>query len=182
MKLLLKREQSRTEGVSLLPLRFGGGILFKLQASLELDQEEKDLVRKYSLGSAALVASNTGEDLRNAAKPAAILGVIAAAVAWFFWGIDIGLLLGGGVFCVLTFIYYKHLREEIILRDLLGNGRAFWCDSVVTLVKKEDELANMSHFLRQVLESSKTWDEREAIDIEALGPEELKQAILRVAA
>ncbi len=179
MKLLLERGQSVSSGFSLVPLRIGGGVLFKLNASLELDAAETKLLETYNLSRAPLVTSDALEDLKKGFRPALVLGLICLLVTWFFTNLTVATWVALLVVLVMTFVYFNALREQIMVSDLLHGGRAFWCDSVVTLIEKEDDLHRMCQFLRQVLESAKHWDDREAIDIEPLSPQELKQAILR---
>ena len=65
----------------------------------------------------------------------------------------------------MTLVYFWHEREQITVSDLLINGRVFRCDSVVALIEKEAEIANMASHLRQVLESAKHWSDREVIPL-----------------
>ena len=44
MNLLLNRDQKSAALFTLIPLRFGSGMMFHLHAELELDPEEKELV------------------------------------------------------------------------------------------------------------------------------------------
>ena len=49
MKLLFDRDQTGSAIFSLVPLRIGSGVTFKLTAELELDQEEEALLNRYKL-------------------------------------------------------------------------------------------------------------------------------------
>ena len=59
------------------------------------------------------------------------------------------------------------------------HGRYFKCRSVIDLARKEASLGVISSFLRQVMESAKTWDGAEVHDIEALSREEAKSVVIR---
>ena len=67
MNLLLDRRQKQAV-FSLIPLRIGTGVMFMLKAVLELDQEEKELVKRYRFSGAILVRSDPVEDLKKAFK------------------------------------------------------------------------------------------------------------------
>ena len=181
MKLLLARGQTDSSGFSLVPLKIGSGVIFKLKASLELNDEERKLLQKYQLERAALVTSDTVEDLKKGFRPAVVLGLICFVVMWFLTSTNVAFIASVLLTMAMTIVYFRSMREQIVVNDLLGNGRMFHCDSVVTLIEKEDDLARMSQFLRQVIESAKYWDDREAIAIEPLDRTELKKAILRAA-
>lgn len=181
MKLLLARGQTDSAGFSLVPLKIGSGVIFKLRASLELTDEEQQLLQKYQLERAALVTSDMLEDLKKGFRPAFVLGLICFVVMWFLISKNLAFSASVLVTMAMTGVYFRSLREQIAVSDLMGNGRLFHCDSVVTLIEKEDDLTRMSQFLRQVIESAKYWDDREAIAIEPLDRTDLKQAILSAA-
>ena len=75
MKLLLSRDQSSSSLYSLVPLRIGSGVIFKLQAELELDEEEAQLIKQYKLESAPIVISNLFDDIKQAMRPAFLLAI-----------------------------------------------------------------------------------------------------------
>ena len=79
----------------------------------------------------------------------------------------------------MTVVYFKTLREQIIVSDLLDGGRTFLCDSIVELIHKEAYLEGICEYLRQVLESAKHWHDREIIPIRPLDKEAAKQLILK---
>ena len=178
MKLALMREQTAGSYFSLVPLRIGSGVVFKLRATLEPTQEESRLLDMYDLARAPLVTGDTVEDLRRGFRQALVLGVIAFFVVLYFTTVHVALTISAPVLFVMTLVYFWHEREQITVSDLLINGRVFRCDSVVALIEKEAEIANMASHLRQVLESAKHWSDREVIPIEPLDPALLKQAIL----
>lgn len=181
MNLLFERDQKSAAIFSLIPLRIGSGVTFSLHAILELDEEEKALLQKYNFTKSALVVSDPFVDLVQSFRPALLLGIVAFFVVYllssFSWAFTLGLL----VTLVMTGVYFKILREQIIVSELLENGRKFRCDSIVDLVKKEAYLQNVCAYLRQVLESAKHWDDREVVPIAPLRPEEAKQAVLKAA-
>ncbi len=178
MQLLLKRDQTGDTFFSLVPLRIGSGVTFSLHATLELDAEEDALLKKYNLTKAPLVVSDPIDDLKQSFRPAMLLGLVAFVVFWFLGSFSTALGLSFLVTLVMTVVYFKTLREQIIVSDLLAGGRKFRCDSIVALIQKEAYLENICAYLRQVLESAKHWHDREAITIEPLTKEDAKRAVL----
>lgn len=179
MNLLLKRDQSGAAGFSLIPLRIGSGVTFSLHATLELDEQETALIQKYNFTKAALVVSDPIEDLKQSFRPALLLGLVSFFILWLVGSFTSALTLAALVTLVMTGVYFKTLREQIIVSELLGGGRKFRCDSIVELIQKEAYLRNICAYLRQVLESAKTWDDREVLAIEPLKSEDAKLAVLR---
>ncbi|MDA4845228.1 hypothetical protein [Hoeflea poritis] len=179
MNLLLDRDQNAASIFSLIPLRVGSGVTFTLHATLELDQEEEALLQKYNLTKAPLVISDPIEDLKQSFRPALFLGLITFVVIWFIASFSTALGLAILVTLVMTGVYFKTLREQIIVSELLTGGRKFRCDSIVALIEKEAYLEYICGFLRQVLESAKHWHDREALPIPPLKKEEAKQAVLK---
>lgn len=180
MNLLLNRSQKSAALFSLIPLRIGSGVLFHLTAELELDEEENALLEKYRLSKAPLVLSDPIDDLKQAFRPALLLGFLSFVVFWFLTSFTTGISLAILVTLIMTGVYFKTLREQIIVRDLLDGGRTFRCDSIVELIKKEAYIEGVSQYLRQVLESAKHWHDREKIDIPPLDKELAKQLIAKV--
>ncbi len=178
MNLLLNRDQVQAALFSLVPLRIGSGVTFSLHATLELDAEEDALLKKYKLTNAPLVVSDPIEDIKQSLRPAMILGFVAFVVIWLIT--SFGTAIGFGILTtlVMTGVYFKTLREQINVNDLLVNGRKFRCDSIVELVRKEAYLENICAYLRQVLESAKHWDDREVVSIRPLSKEDAKRALL----
>ena len=167
---------------SLVPLRIGSGVTFTLHAMLELDQEEEALLQKYNLTKAPLVVSDPIEDIKNSFRPALLLGILSFFVFWIVAEFSTALILAFFVTLGMTAVYFKTLREQIIVSELLHGGRKFRCDSIVNLIQKEAYLEFICEFLRQLLESAKTWDDREAIPIMPLDRKAAKQAVLEVIA
>ena len=179
MNLLFNRDQKAGALFSLVPLRIGSGVIFTLHAELELDEEEQELVSRYRFANAVLVSSNPIDDIRQAFRPALLLGLITFVVFWFVSGFTTAVSLSILVVLVMTVVYFRALREQIIVAHLTEGGRTFYCDSIVELIQKEAYLEYISGYLRQVLESAKRWDDRERITIEPLKKAEAKQAVLR---
>lgn len=178
MNLLLNRDQNSAALFTLIPLRLGSGVMFKLHAELELDAEEKDLMQKYQFAKAPLVLSDPIDDLKNAFRPASILGLVAFVVFWILGTFSTALSLSLLVVLVMTVVYFKTMRELILVSDLLNGGRTFRCDSIIELIQKEAFLEGISEYLRQVLESAKNWHDREVIAIKPLDKAMAKQAVL----
>lgn len=179
MKLLLRRSQISAALFSLVPLRIGSGVIFTLNAELELDDEETALINKYKLTKAPLVVSDLIDDIRQSVRPAILLGVVAFIVLYFIVSFSTAVSISLLIIVAMTVVYYRALTENLIVSDLLAGGRTFRCDSIVHLVKKEAYLEAISGYLRQVLESAKHWDDREAINIKPLSKEEAKLAVLK---
>lgn len=179
MNLLFNRDQVDSALFSLVPLRIGSGVTFTLHAEWELDEEEKALIDKYNFAKTVLVASDPIDDIKDSFRPALLLGFVTFVVMWiigsFSWAFGLALLVTLG----MTVVYFKTLREQIVVSELMAGGRKFRCDSIVDLVKKEAYLQNISAYMRQVLESAKNWDDRESIVIAPLSKEEAKQAVLK---
>lgn len=179
MNLLLKRDQKGAAIFSLIPLRIGSGVTFTLHAMLELDAEEEALLRKFNFTRAALVVSDPIEDLKQSLRPALLLGSVTFVVIWLFSSFSAAIGLAMLVTLAMTAVYFKTLREQIIVSDLLAGGRVFRCDSIIHLIHKEAYLQNICAYLRQVLESAKHWHDREAIAIRPLDREAAKLAVLK---
>lgn len=182
MNLLLMRDQSASAVFSLIPLRIGSGVTFTLHATLELDDEEWTLMQHYNFTKAALVVSDPIDDLKKSFRPALLLGLIAFFLLWIVGSFTFALTMAALVTLVMTGVYFKTLREQIIVSDLLENGRKFRCDSIVDLIKKEAYLRNICANLRQVLESAKNWHSREVVPISPLSMEDARAAVLKASA
>ncbi|MCP4182689.1 MAG: hypothetical protein GY761_05145, partial [Hyphomicrobiales bacterium] len=169
MEILFRRQQ--TPGKM-------GRVKFKLWSKIELDDIEKQVVRRYSFSNAILIDSWQPELIRKTAYVGA--GVFALAsflfssFAGFSFGTFLGLIAGGAA----AYFYYDKNRETIFVKDLL-HGRFFSCDSVIELARKEAWLETITGFLRQVMEGAKHWDGTETRNIEVLPKEEAKQLMIR---
>ena len=179
MQLLFDREQVSSALFSLVPLRIGSGVTFTLHAILELDPEEEALIKHFKFTKAPLVVSDPVEDLRQSIRPASFLGIVAFLILWIFASFSTAFGLAILVVFAMTIVYFKTLREQIIVSELLAGGRKFRCDSIVALIQKEAYLEYICGYLRQVVESAKHWHDREAIPIQPLNKEEAKQAVLQ---
>lgn len=179
MNLLLGRDQKSAALFSLIPLRIGSGVVFHLHAELELDPEEDALIKKYRFASAPLVLSDPIEDIKQAFRPALLLGFLGFIVFWFVVSFWTAMPLAVLTTFVMTVVYFKTLREQILVKDLLDGGRIFRCDSIVDLIEKEAFIEGICEYLRQVIESAKHWQDREAIVIRPLDKREAKLAVLK---
>jgi len=190
MNLLLNRSQGYGS-FSLIPLRIGAGTVFKLNATLEIDDEEDALFRKYRLMDTMIDEGDSRDTFARAMRSGMFLGlltfvalVVASTLVDFrhplarlsYFNMLAWSLV---VFVLMTGIYYRSLRETLSVRDLFHGGRTFRCDSVVDLIQKEAYLEGRCAYLRQLLESAKHWGEREVIPIKPLEKEEAKRAVLR---
>lgn len=95
---------------------------------------------------------------------------LIAPKASFGEGIQIALL----VFGVGSLVIYDSIREQIRVRDIL-DGRFFKCKSVVSLITKEQNIAEMANAFRHLLEAMKNWGGREIIELEPY-----KEPVLRL--
>lgn len=180
MNLLFNRNQKSAALFSLIPLRIGSGVMFHLHAELELDQEESELIQKYRFAKSALVVSDPIDDLKKAFRPALLLGLVTFAVMWIIGSFSVASTLAVLVVLGMTAVYFKTMREQILVSDLLNGGRIFRCDSIVELIQKEAYLEFISEYLRQVLESAKNWHDREVLPIAPLEKRAAKEAVLKM--
>lgn len=177
MQLLLKRSQKSSMGFSLIPLRIGSGTTFSIRASLELDDQERHLIKKYNLRNAMIVQKSITEEIKRSAPSAFILAFVAFVILTFIQGLFTALPISLVIFMIMTGVYFYAMREQITVDQLLDGGRYFHCHSVVELVHREDDLERVCQYLKQVLETAKTWDDREATAIEPLDKKTAKQLI-----
>lgn len=177
MHLLYEREQSAAT-FRLVPLQIGGGVMFTLWAKAELDADEQELLSKYGLEKALLIADISPAAMQRSIRAGVLLGIVVWLVlnlifSWA-WALGLGVLAVIG----LSAFYYNELRETIYVRDLV-HGRRFRCFSVVELVRKEEYLKLLSLYLRQVIESAKHWGGRETIALPVMAPEDARQLLVR---
>lgn len=173
MNLLFTRSQAHSRLFSLVPLRIGGNVTFKLKTELELTDEEQALLRKYSLSNASLIYSNSYDDLARAFRPAWLLGLITAVLTALFLEVPVrgieGTLLkiaavpsfGLLAVIIMTVIYFFALRRNITVAQLTNGGRTFYCHSVVELDEQEEELLDLGRKLEITLQKAKNWGGRE---------------------
>jgi len=183
MNLLFTRTQMNASALSIIPLRIGGTVTFRLKTELELSQEERILARKYSLTRATLLRSKDDDDLGRAYRPALFLAVMITLA--FAMLVPSGLFAGsgggmfgpgsGGIliktalvpivwlgsFVVLTCLYYFSLRTHVSVDQLTDGGRMFYCHSVVELDEQEAELLDICRRFYLTLEKAKNWGGRE---------------------
>src|SRR5205823_125558 len=165
MQLLIQRGQGKT-----ILLRRPN---FRLWAKFELNPEEAALINKYQVHDHILVEGIPGQ-LRKAM-------IISGMVGMFGWGLiaakarfEEGILIAILVFVIGSLVIYDNIREQILVRDIL-NGRFFKCKSVVSLMAKEQNIAEMANAFRHLLEAMKNWGGREIIELEPY-----KQPVLRL--
>jgi hypothetical protein len=169
MNILFKRQQTSGQV---------GRVTFKLWSQIELDENEKAILKRYRFDEALLVDAIQPNLLRNSGIAGLVAGIVAYIVVDVVAPANIALLLalaaiGGGAYW-----WYHNNRETVFVRDLL-HGRHFACKTVIDLAQKEAWLTSMVAFLRQVMESAKNWDGTETIPIIALPKEEARQVILK---
>ena len=177
MNLLCERKQSSAP-FTLVPLRFGGGVMFTLWVKSELDEEEQELLKKYDFEKALLIADDWVATFRRGLRSALVIGVLVWPVLLFLTNFGLATAVTVVGVLILTAIYYNELRGHIYVRDLI-HGRKFRCFSVVELLQQEERLKFLATYLRQVLESAKHWDGREVVPIPPLSREDAKQLVLK---
>ena len=134
---------------------------FNLWAKFELTSEEDALIAKYRVRKFILVQGKPLQRLW-----AAILGIILAGViagiAHYILGAQLITLL---VFVGSAILLYHQFREQVRVSDIL-DGRNFICRTVIKLMLKEQEIAEMANAFRHLLEAMKNWGGREIIELE----------------
>ncbi|MEM9360003.1 MAG: hypothetical protein AAGB04_27780, partial [Pseudomonadota bacterium] len=124
MDLLFKREQANSNS---------GKAIFKLWGKIELTEDEKEIVKRYSFAKAILIeADQTGLFMR--ALFLTLGGTALGFVVLYEMGC-LGLLIALAVGTGLGDWWSHQNRETIYVKDLLV-GRHFNCDSVVALARK----------------------------------------------
>jgi hypothetical protein len=127
MKLKLRRSQKSTA--------FRGTAVFQLNAVAELSGEERNLISKYSLGSATVYAS---EQFQN-----------NAAIAQS----------GGGVLRSLRAFAAASLNLRITVNDLT-QGKQVECKSLEEMMSVEEAITTACQNLKSYLETALTFDGR----------------------
>jgi tetratricopeptide (TPR) repeat protein len=143
---------------------------FDLWAKFELNSEEDALISKYRVRKYILVEGKPLQRLRAAIFGIIIAGLFAAIIQHI---IDIQ-QFSLAAWALGSYLLYHQFREEIRVSDIL-DGRHFICRSVVKLMLKEQEVAEMAHAFRHLLEAMKNWGGREIIELEPY-----KQPMLRL--
>lgn len=179
MNLLLKRDQTTYSGFSLIPFRIGKGVMFSLSAEIELEDEELKLIEKYKFNNAPIEKSTFLLDLKRAFPHAAIIGFISLILFLVILDLADAIPLALVVTLIMTIIYFITDRRQILIADLMNGGRKFRCDSVVDLAKQERHLEDVAFYVRQLIETSKHWDEKEIIPIHPMDKSAAKEAIVQ---
>lgn len=170
MDILFKRDQSAGKI---------GQVKFRLWGKVEFDKDEQEIAERYDFDNAILIVADQPNLLRSCLLIAAIvfivsLGVFGSVLENRLIVLGASVLVAGGA----GYWYFNEKRETIFVKDLI-HGRHFVCDSVIDLARKEAWLANVTAFLRQVMESAKQWDGTERHAIEPLPKDEARQVIIK---
>lgn len=179
MNLLLKRDQTTYSGFSLIPFRIGKGVMFSLSAEIELEDEELKLIEKYKFNNAPIEKSTFMLDVKRAFPHAAIVGFISLILFLVIFDLADAIPLALVITLIMTIIYFITDRRQILIADLMNGGRKFRCDSVVDLAKQERHLEDVAHHVRQLIETSKHWDDKEVIPIYPMEKSAAKEAIVQ---
>jgi hypothetical protein len=177
MQLLFKREQF--SGIR-------GRVKFKLWGKVELDDNEQEIVLRYTFDKAILIEAIQPGLLRKSLIVGIIAGILTYIIAIILFSFDgyIRLYSDTAVFSAMIasvavgYWYYNDRRETIYVRDLI-HGRYFTCNSVIDLARKEAWLQTVTSYLRQVMESAKHWDGTESHSIEPLPKDEARRFIIK---
>jgi|GEM_PF-3482402 len=188
MKILLDRGQKKYTGMSLVPLRFGSGVVFTIKARLELENDERKLIEKYNLTRAVITEGSFWKAMRTAFPQALLVTILAAIITVPLYTVFVAatrsfnsnfIFVLPAIFFLFLFIYYKDAREEILVSDFLYGWRTFRADTVVDLVQKEAYLESVCQYLQHLLVTSKHWDHRGVIDVQPLEKSMAKLAVLK---
>jgi hypothetical protein len=159
MTLLFKRHQK---------IVLMGRIKFQLWAKFDLTPEEKSLIDKYQADKAVVSFGDPVTAIRNwrrALIGGAILGIfigfIYIAVIGLWGSLPFTLIAMGA--CV--YLIHHQIREVIFVSDII-NGRHFICDSVITLIEKENLLFDTAGKFVRFLEEMKNWGGAAIITVE----------------
>lgn len=169
MDLLFKREQAT--GAT-------GNAKFKLWGKVEFDEDEQAIVKRYRFDGAILIATVQPALIRTCLYIAGGAFSLAFGFLITFADVVIAFVLAAIASGGATYWYFNEKRETIYVKDLI-HGRHFTCDSVIDLARKEAWLEVVTSYLRQVMESAKSWDGTERHAIEALPKDEARQVIIK---
>ena len=133
MQLLFKREQF--SGIR-------GRVKFKLWGKVELDDNEQEIVLRYTFDKAILIEAIQPGLLRKSLIVGIIAGILTYIIAIILFSFDgyIRLYSDTAVFSAMIasvavgYWYYNDRRETIYVRDLI-HGRYFTCNSVIDLAR-----------------------------------------------
>jgi len=159
MTLLFKRNQKMV---------MMGRIKFQLWAKFDLTPEEQSLIDKYQADTAVVSVGDPLTARRNwhrAIMWGAILGFLLGFIYLFVIGIR-----GSLPFTIIAIgacIYFIHhqTREVIFVSDII-KGRFFTCDSVITLIEKENLLFDTAGKFLRFIEEMKNWGGAAIITVE----------------
>ena len=142
MTLLFKRNQKKA---------LMGRIKFQLWAKFDLTPEEQTLIDKYQADKAVVSVGDPVTAIRNWRRAliwGAILGILIGFISIFVVGMGGALPFTFIAICACIYFIHHQIREVIFVSDII-NGRFFTCDSVITLIEKENLLFDTAgKFLR----------------------------------
>jgi hypothetical protein len=159
MTLLFKRNQKMV---------LMGRIKFQLWAKFDLTPEEKSLLDKYQADNAVVSFGDPKTALRNW-RIALIAGAILGILIGFIYLAVIG-MSGSLPFTLIAmgaciYLIHHQIREVIFVSDIIS-GRHFTCDSVMTLIEKENLLFDTAGKFVRFLEEMKNWGGAAIITVE----------------
>ena len=159
MTLLFKRNQKMV---------LMGRIKFQLWAKFDLTPDEQTLIDKYQADNAVVSFGDPVTAIRNwrrALIAGAILGILLGLIYLFVIGVRGSLpftLIAMGA-CI--YLIHHQIREVIFVSDII-NGRLFTCDSVITLIEKENLLFDTAGKFLRFIEEMKNWGGAAMITVE----------------
>ena len=159
MTLLFKRNQKMV---------LMGRIKFQLWAKFDLTPEEQSLIDKYQADK-AVVSEGDPLTARRNWRRAIIWGTLLGILLGFIYLFVIGMWasLPFTLIAIGACIYLIHhqIREVIFVSDII-NGRFFTCDSVITLIEKENLLFDTAGKFLRFIEEMKNWGGAAIITVE----------------
>lgn len=141
---------------------------FRINATVALEGDEKELLTRYDLYDVVLTEGDVERDLKRTAWIAGPISLILYPVIYYASPLSVAqsLLLAFLCFCILSFFIYHQIREEVRVRDLTSGGRWFKARSFIGLLEKEHAIRRMSVAFANVVNQARTWEKSEIINLE----------------
>jgi len=157
-----------------------GSIRFMLWARFEISDEERALVRRYSVESGYITIEGSRRDFYRAVIIAffvsLIIPVFLASINVYaqmnaFQGVQtpgipgwVIVLLFFGIFAIVTWAIYEQLRFAIKISDML-DGREFKHKSLALMARRERQVIGYGVAFLQFLEKLQDWEGTEVITL-----------------
>jgi hypothetical protein len=143
-------------------------VKFQLWAKFDLTPEEQSLIDQYQADNAVVSLGDPLTAVRNWRR-AVIGGAILGILIGFIYVAVVG-LWGALLFTLIAigagiYLIHHQIREVIFVSDII-NGRLFTCDSVITLIEKENLLFDTAGKFLRFIEEMKNWGGAAIITVE----------------